>query len=115
MWVGRSTPRTRRSPGRGRAVVRRRRRRDGYAGFGGEAMRRGRVVSCRALLFLCSVWGMTLRGEIPPACRNKLFMQFCIIRAAEHRVPCLYSEDVRIILLDRYVEFSLGSAPHSQA
>ena len=22
-------------------------------------MRRGRVVSCRALLFLCSVWGMT--------------------------------------------------------
>src|SRR6266478_3593757 len=25
-----------------------------------------------------------LRGGIPPACRNKLLMQFCIIRAAEH-------------------------------
>jgi hypothetical protein len=47
--------------------------------------------------------GNDLRGEIPPACRNKLFMQFCIIRAAEHRVPCLYGEDVRIILLDSYV------------
>ncbi len=40
-------------------------------------------------------------------------MQFCIIRVAEHRVPCLYGEDVRIILLDRYVQFSLGARQQS--
>src|SRR5712671_3836449 len=49
MWLGRSTPRTCRRPGR--AVVRRRRRRDVYAGFGGEATRRGGLINCRALLF----------------------------------------------------------------
>src|SRR5436190_24349322 len=49
MWLGRSTPRTSRSPRW--AAVRRRRRRDGGADFGGGATRRGGLINCRALLF----------------------------------------------------------------
>jgi len=68
------------------------RRRDGCAGFGGEAMRRGRVVGCRAFCF-----------QLPADLSKQTVYAVLHNQAAEHRIRCLYGEDVQIILLDSYV------------
>jgi len=61
------------------------------AGFGG-ALRRGRAIGLPRLLLLAS-------------CRLSKQTVYAVLhnQAAEHRIPCLYREDVQIILLDSYV------------